>query len=232
MQQIAVGSVDLNAVEAGSQGPLCRLREGRDDGVDAGLVECLRNSIVGGKGDHARGDGLPATFRGCDQMLSAYEGRGHGGFAPGVRELDAGTNSLGMDECDDALQAGDVVVLVDAEVVQRNAALGNDGGGFKHDQACATLGPTAEVDHMPVVCKTIDGRVLAHGRDTNAVGKGDRTELKWRKERMAHDELGPVLRVGPPVNGCVGGGRDAKAKTQDTHCGLSNGQQRGNRQRK
>ena len=143
-------------------------------------------------------------------MLGASEGRGHGGFAAGVRELDPGTYSLRVNEVDDALQAGDVVVFVDAEIAGGNAAFGNDGGCFKHDQACATLGSTAEVDHMPVVGKTIVGRVLAHGRDTNTVSKSDRAELKWSKERMAHDELGPVLRVGLSVNGCVGGGRDAK----------------------
>ena len=64
MQQIAVGSVDLNEVEAGGKGAFCRLREGRDDGVDTGLVERLGDCIVGGKGDRARGDGLPATFGG------------------------------------------------------------------------------------------------------------------------------------------------------------------------
>ena len=41
-------------------------------------------------------------------MFSAREGGGHRGFAPGVRELDSGTYSLGVNEVDDALQAGDV----------------------------------------------------------------------------------------------------------------------------
>ena len=127
MQQIAVSGMDLNEVEASGEGPLCRLREGRDHGVDAGLVKRLRDSVVRSKGDCAWGGGLPATFRRWDSMFSACEGRGHGGFASGVGQLDAGANSLGMDEVDDALQAGDVVVLVDAQVVRRNAAFGNDG---------------------------------------------------------------------------------------------------------
>lgn len=64
MEQIAVGSVDLNEVEACSVGALCRPCESRDDGVDAGLVECLRGGVVRGDGDCARGDGLPAPFGG------------------------------------------------------------------------------------------------------------------------------------------------------------------------
>ena len=190
VQQIAVGGVDFNEVEAGGQGVLCRLREGSDDGVDAGLVEGLRDSIVRGEGDRARGDGLPAAFRRQNYMFRTCKRRGHGGFAPCVRELDTGTDSLRVDEVDDALQSGDVLILVDSEVAGCNAAFGDDRRGFEHDEAWAALRAAAEMNHVPVAGEAVVCRVLAHGRDTDAVGKGDRTELKRRKEGLAHGWVG------------------------------------------
>lgn len=96
-------------------------------------------------------------------MFGAEEWRRRGGFAPRVRELDAGTDSLGVDEVDDALQARDVVVFVDSQIVGSNASFRDDGGGFKHDQAGTALCAATEVNHVPVVCKAIVGRILAHG---------------------------------------------------------------------
>jgi hypothetical protein len=47
-----------------------------------------------------------------------------------VGELNACTYSLTVDEFDDAGEAGNVLVLVDAEVVGGDAAFGGDGGGL------------------------------------------------------------------------------------------------------
>jgi hypothetical protein len=108
-----------------------------------------------------------------------------------VGELNACADTLSVDEIGDAREAGDVVVLVNAEVARGDAALGHDGRRLKHDEAGTALGTAAEVNHVPVVGEAILRGVLAHGRDSDAIGEGDRTKLEWRKKRMAHGEWGP-----------------------------------------
>ena len=62
-----------------------------------------------------------------------------------------------------------MLVLPDTQVFGRNPAFGRHAGGFRDDQPRSTHGPTAQVDKMPVAGETIDGRVLAHGRNGDPV---------------------------------------------------------------
>ena len=171
VNQVAVGGVDLDEVKAGGEGAMRGLGEGVDDGVDSGLIEGLRYCVAGGEGDGAGRDGLPAAFLGRWSSRSPANGRRHAGFAAGVGELDSGTHALRVDEASDALQVGNVRVFPDAQVGGRDAAFRDDGGGLKHDEACAALGAAAEVDKMPVVGEAVLRGVLAHGRDADAVGE-------------------------------------------------------------
>jgi hypothetical protein len=91
-----------------------------------------------------------------------------------------------VEEAGDPGQRGDLRILPDAKIAGGDAALGENGGGLENDQACATLGAATEVNKMPLAGKAVHGGVLAHGRDADAVGKADRTELQRRKKRMAH----------------------------------------------
>jgi len=76
-----------------------------------------------------------------------------------------------VEEVGDALEAGDVVVGVDAEVVRGDAGLGADGVGFSEDEGGAADGAAAEMDEVPVVGESVGGGVLAHRGDRDAVGK-------------------------------------------------------------
>jgi len=186
VEQIAVGGVDFNEVETGSEGAFRGTAEGLDDGIDAGLIERLWDGVVGCEGDGTGSNRLPAAFRGREQMFGSRERGGHGGLASGMGKLNAGANALAMDELDDALKAWNVIVFVDAEVARCDTAFGDYGRGFEHDEAGTTLGTAAEVDHVPVVGETVVGGVLAHRGDADAVGECDRTKLERREERMAH----------------------------------------------
>jgi hypothetical protein len=64
VEQVAVGGVDFNEVKASGEGTLGASGKGADDGVYAGLIERLRDGVVGCKGDGAGCDGLPSSFRG------------------------------------------------------------------------------------------------------------------------------------------------------------------------
>jgi len=99
-----------------------------------------------------------------------------------VGELDGGDAAVLLEEGGDAGEEGDVVVGVDAEVAWGDAAFGADGGGFGHYGACSADGAAAEMDQVPVVGVAVDGTVLAHGGDDDAVGEGDAALLEGRKE--------------------------------------------------
>ena len=185
MEQVAVSCVDFNEVKTGGEGALSGGGKCADDGVDVCLIQGLRDSVVGRERNWTGSDRLPPAFFGREQAITD-EGRGHGGFASCVGELNACADALSVDERCDALEAGDVLVLVNAEIAGGDAALGHDRGGLKHDEAGSALGTAPEVDHVPVVGEAVFCGVLAHGRDADAVGEGDGPKLKRRKKRMAH----------------------------------------------
>jgi len=110
VEEVAVGGVDFNHVKTGGEGALRGQGKSADDGVDAGLIQRLGDGIVRRERDGARGDGLPSAFGGRQQAI-ADERRSHGGFASGVGELNAGADTLSVDEIGDAREAGDVFVL-------------------------------------------------------------------------------------------------------------------------
>jgi hypothetical protein len=103
-----------------------------------------------------------------------------------VGQLNAGTGTLGVDKLGDSLKGGDVCIFPDAEIGGGDAAFRGDGRGFQHDEASASLGAAAKVDEVPIGGKAVLRRVLAHGGDADAIGEGDRAQLKGGKEGMAH----------------------------------------------
>ncbi len=185
VEQVAVGGVNLDEVEAGAEGALGGLDEGGDEHLDSRGVEGLGDGVSGREGDGGGSDGGPCTLFGGEEAF-AVEGRGHAAFAAGVGELDAGAGALGVEEGGDALEVGDVFVFPDAEVGGGDAAFGGDGGGFKGDEASSALGASAEVDEMPVSGKAVFAVVLAHGGYADAVGERDGTKLEGREKWVTH----------------------------------------------
>ena len=88
VEEIAVGAVDLDIVEAGPLGALCRRDEGGRDRGDPVAVERRRHMPAVGIGDGRGGDRLPG-------IVAPAEGRAalprpvDGSLAPGMGELDA-----------------------------------------------------------------------------------------------------------------------------------------------
>ncbi len=123
-------------------------------------------------------------------MRGRDPGEGHAGFAAGVRELDGGDAAVGLEEVGDAGEEGDVVVGVDAEVAGGDAAFGADGSCFGHDCARSADGAAAEVNEVPVAGVAVDGTVLAHGGDDDAVGEGNAALRERGEEAVGHGEHG------------------------------------------
>ena len=188
VEQIAVGGVDLDEVEAGGGGAMGGGDEVGDDLVEAGAVEGGGKAVGFVEGDGGGCEGLPAAFGGRDEA-GLFPGGGHAGLAAGVGELGAGEGAVVVEKVGDALEAGDVVVGVDAEVVRGDAAFGADGAGLGEDEGGAADGAAAEMDEVPVVGEAVDGGVLAHGGDGDAVGKREAAQFERREEmvrRLSH----------------------------------------------
>lgn len=177
--------MNLDDVEACSE---CAAGCGSERGLhlsDARGVELMRLSVALGEGDGAGcGDVAPSTFRRWEQGF-AFPGTALAGLASRMGELDRRVCALSVEEVDDARKHGDVPVFPDAEVIGRNSALGQNCGGLGEDQARASDGSAAEMHQVPVIGEAVDARILAHGRDGDAIGQSDTAECN-RREEMIH----------------------------------------------
>jgi hypothetical protein len=70
-------------------------------------------------------------------------------------KLDAPASALRMDELDDPREARGVLILPDTQIVRRDTAFRQHGGGFQDYEAGATLCAAANVDQVPVVGKAV-----------------------------------------------------------------------------
>jgi len=97
-----------------------------------------------------------------------------------------------VEEAGDAFELGDVLVFPDAEVAGGDAGFGADGVCFGDDEAGAANGAASEVDEVPIVGKTVDRGVFAHGGDGDAIGQSEATELERGEEMvrwLGHNRL-------------------------------------------
>jgi len=82
-----------------------------------------------------------------------------------------------MDEIRDPLQAGNVLVFPNTEVLRRDAGIGQHRGCFGEHESRAPDRPAAQMDQVPIIAKAVLARILAHGRNKDPVGNGDPGEL-------------------------------------------------------
>src|ERR1039458_1306172 len=188
VEQIAVGGVNLDKVKARLEGAPRSLAKGFNCGVDAGLIKRLGHGIARRKCEGAGRNRLPAAILGQEQALSV-KGHGHAAFSSGVGQLNAGASALRVEKACDARKCRDVLVFPDAEIAVGDAAFRRDCGGFNHDQSGAALCAGPKMDEMPIRGESVLRRILAHGRNADSIRKDDRTKLKGRKKRMAHEGL-------------------------------------------
>jgi hypothetical protein len=101
-------------------------------------------------------------------------------------KLNAGDASNTGNKSGDPLKGVRLIIAPEAEVAGGYPPFGGDSGRLNNDQRCASYCPAAKMDQMPVVGHPIDGRILAHGRDGDAVlqrdaAKGEGTEKMKRR---------------------------------------------------
>jgi hypothetical protein len=94
-----------------------------------------------------------------------------------VRNLNPRCGALLLQKPRDSRQRLDVLIFPDAHICRRNATDCLNGGGFYHHRGRAAYRSAAQMDQMPVVGKTVNARVLAHGRHQNSIAQIDAANL-------------------------------------------------------
>ena len=67
----------------------------------------------------------------------------------------------------------DVPVVVNSHIAGSDAALRGNAGCLDENQSSPAHSPAAEMDQVPVIGKSIDRRILAHGRNHDPVAESD-----------------------------------------------------------
>ena len=184
VQQVAVRHVQLDGLEAEPHGPPDRIHEGAPHALDAVLVERGRNGPALVERERRRRDRLPGVLVGGEGG-SSLPRPARRGLAAGMSDLDAEAGAGQGDRPGGGKHArhGALVgVRIKPRVAVRDAADALDGGGLHHDKPGARHGQGHEVLQMPVAHAAVIGRILAHGRDHDAVREPHRAEIERRKE--------------------------------------------------
>jgi hypothetical protein len=170
VNQVAVGGVNLDDVEARVGSPGRRGPKRFDDAADVVVRQRLGRLVSLVEGNGAGGDDrAPADRR--RQRLAALPRSRHRGLAPRVRQLDPGGGAVCPYEAGDPRQRFDLFVLPKTEILGADATARLDRGRFGHHQASATDGAAAEMNQVPVVGEAVRAGVLAHRGDADPVSE-------------------------------------------------------------
>src|SRR4051794_29070180 len=102
MEQIAVGSVDLDALEAKPRGALGRLDEIAPHAIESGTIEGLRDVFALIVRDRGRRFGLPAERLARRNLRAALPGGAARGFAACMTDLNRNRDRrMRPDSCQD-----------------------------------------------------------------------------------------------------------------------------------
>ncbi len=166
-----MGAVDLDGVQAQGVGAARGRHEGGLEALQSRAVELQRRGFPLFLRQGRGGERAPAAVFG-GQQLTAVPRQLARRLAPGVGDLhgDLGV-SVFADGGDDRAQRRFGAIVPQAEVGRRDAAFGLDRGRLDDHHAGARHGHRSQVHHVPVGGRAVIGRILAHRRDDDAVGK-------------------------------------------------------------
>ncbi len=183
VEQISVRGVNLDHLRAGLQRSQGGVGKRPHDALDSRVIQFCRNDIARGKRQGTRRkDRPPAAIFFLDHMFPGFPGRSRARFPARVRELHPGNGALRFDEAKNPRQHFDVIVFPKSEVFRTDASFRQDGRCFRHDQRGAPDRATAEMDEVPVVGEAVGARILAHGRNADAVPQADVPQLERSKQ--------------------------------------------------
>ena len=188
-QQIAMRHMQLDHVEAGALGHFGSLHEFIAHAVHVGPRHRFRGCIVFRPGNIRRGQQVPVVL--FQRRVGIFPAKLRRAFCTCVADLHADLGAgLGMHEIDDAFPCCLVLGRIGAGAAGRDAALGRNAGHLGVDEAGAALGALAIMNEVPVGRAAVDGLVLRHGRDNDAVFQLHVAQLEGREHRMPHGCIG------------------------------------------
>ncbi len=123
------------------------------------------------------------------------------GLASGMGELNGKARAGRRDaprRIEHARERRFVGVGVEAETAVRDAAAALHAGRLDDHHASAGERQLHQVLQVPIRGRAIAGRVLAHGRDGDAVGQADRTQ--WQADRRGVARRGPCRSWGEGIS--------------------------------
>ena len=200
MQQIAVGAMHLDPVDAEPRGAPRRRHEGVAEALQAGSVERARRRFaflvrhIGGT------LGLPAAFRDRDQLPPS-----HGLWLDALRPAWASwiaSFRMPRHRAATRLSAASVA-SPQAEAARRDAAVRLHRGRLDAEHRRARQRQRVDMREVPVIGLAVLGGILAHRRHHDAIGKRqaaqrDRFEEAWhggqwvRGERSVDEQDGKI----------------------------------------
>ena len=201
MQQIAVGAMKFDEVEAHAQRSLRRLDEGAPQTREIVSVRRLRRRPVGRERDRRRAERPPCLRIIGRQGFTAFGGGRGRSLSAGMAELNA---DLG--EADALYDPGNMgerplaVVGIEAGAARRDAADRFDAGGFDHHQCGTRGGEAADMLEVPVLRDALDSAVLAHRRHHDAIGQSQAAQA----DRPESDAAAPSRWLAPVSWASVG----------------------------
>ena len=171
-QQVAVGHVQLEHVEARGLRHRRRLDEVSLHALHVGAVHRLRDLAVREVRDRRRRDQRPVPLG--QRLVDTFPQPARGALAPGVGELKRDPRRrMRVNEIHDALPRRHVLGLVHPRAARADPALAAHVGHLGDDEPRAADRATAEIHQVPVVRRAVIGRVLAHRRDDDPVGQDE-----------------------------------------------------------
>ena len=169
-QQIAVRRVQFDGIDIETRRPFGGLNKGTQDTVHFDPAHRVRRRPAVGKGQVRRGCRRPPAGRRV-KSRAAVPWQGGGSLASGVGELQGDLGfSVPAAKPNDAVEGLLLFVVVQPQTSRRDSALGLDAGRLHGHHSGARKRQAAQMHEMPVVGDPVLSRILAHGRDENAVG--------------------------------------------------------------
>ena len=175
--------MDLDHLRPSFQRSLGRFGKGPHDALDSSVIQFGWNDTARGKWQRARGkDRPPSAIFLIHDVFTGFPGRGRARFPACMRELQARKRALVFDESKDAREHFDLVVFPESQIFRTDASFRKDCRCFRHDERGAADGTAAKMHEMPVIREAVDARILAHGRNADAVPQTDVSQFERSKQ--------------------------------------------------
>ena len=112
-------------------------------------------------------------------------------------KLNARNRALSLDESRYSRKRLDMLIGPEPHILRRDAPLGHNRRRLHDDKPRAPRRPAAEMHKMPVVGEAVLGRILAHGRDGDAIAESHAPQFQRSQEiDLGHPQILPGF--GPP----------------------------------